>query len=55
MIESKILSAICSISAPCDNLKQQDLVAVIDLLMFPLLARQDLLIECQRRSRLELT
>src|SRR5690606_7539051 len=52
--ESKTLSAIRNILAPCDNLKQQDLVAFIDLLMFPPLARQDLLIERQRRSRLQL-
>jgi hypothetical protein len=36
-----------NISTPCDNLKQQDMVAFAHLLMLPLLTRQDLLIKRQ--------
>ncbi|MNN62763.1 hypothetical protein D3C81_1780920 [compost metagenome] len=52
--ESNVLSAIRSISTPCNNLKKQDLVAFLHDLLFPLLARQDLLIQRQRYPRLEL-
>ena len=52
--ESNVLSAIRNISTPCNNLKKQDLVAFLHDLLLPLLARQDLLIERQRRSRFKL-
>ena len=52
--ESNVLSAIRNISTPCNNLKKQDLVAILHDMLRPLLTRDDLLINRQSRARLSL-
>src|SRR5699024_4539251 len=48
--ESNVLSVIRNISTPCNNLKKQDLVAILHDMLRPLLPRDDLLINCQCRT-----
>ena len=52
--ESNVLSAMRNISTPCNNLKEQDLVAFLHDVLLPLVAWQNLLVQRQRGTRLEL-
>ena len=51
-IRDSVLSAIRNISTPCNNLKKQDLVAILHEMLRPLRTRDDLLINRQCRARL---
>ncbi len=48
--DSNVLSAIRNMSASSDNLKKQDPIAFLQEMIFPPVARQDVLIERQRNA-----